>query len=55
MRCAQPGSLVEEAPSDRYGSEPWGLRVGPEVISLEIGGEQSRIVGGQFIHALLPP
>src|SRR5260370_37553357 len=55
MRCAQPRSLVEDAPGGRDGNEPWRLRVGPEVVSLEVGGEQSRVIGGQFTHALLPP
>jgi hypothetical protein len=55
MRCAQPGRLVEEASGDYDGGETRGLRVGPEVISLEIGSKQSRILGGQFTHALLPP
>ena len=55
MGCAQPGRLVEEAPSSYDGGETRGLRVGPEVISLEIGGKQSRVAGGQFTHALLPP
>ena len=47
MRCAQPGRLVEEAPRDYDGGETRGLRVGPEVISLEIGGKQSGVAGGQ--------
>ena len=55
MRCAQPGRLIEEAPSDCDGGETRGLRVGPEVISLEIGGKQSRVACGQLTHALLPP
>ena len=55
MRCAQPGRLVEEGPSDCDGGETRGLRAGPEVVSLEIGGKQSRVAGRQFTHALLPP
>jgi hypothetical protein len=55
MRGTEPGSLIEEPARGSYSSEPWRLGVGPEVISLEIGGQQSRIVSGQFTHALLPP
>ncbi len=55
MRGTEPGSLIKEPARGSHSSEPWRLGVGPEVISLEIGGQQSRIVSGQFTHALLPP
>jgi hypothetical protein len=55
MRCAQLGRLVEGAPSDCDGGETRGLSVGPEVIGLEIGGQQSRVASGQFAQALLAP
>jgi hypothetical protein len=53
MRGAEPGSTVKEAARGNDGHEPRRLGAGPEIISLEIGSEQSRVVGGQLTHALL--